>query len=112
MRQHADLVLDEADGDGVVELVTGPYLSGERRWCPPRRWVPIGTFDDGTPVQLPGSQGRILVTGSAGAGKSYLVGLLAEQWILADYCVLLIDPEGDHAQLQRLNQVQVIDARH
>ena len=64
------------------------------------------------PTQIPGGQGRILVTGPAGAGKSYLVGLMAEQWILADYRVPLVDPEGDHAQLQQLNQVQVIDARH
>ncbi len=57
VRQHADLVLDEPDGDGVVDLLTGPYLSGARRWCPPRRWVDIGTFEDGTPTQIPGSQG-------------------------------------------------------
>ena len=112
VRQHADLVLDEPDGDGVVDLLTGPYLSGARRWCPPRRWVDIGNFEDGTPTQIPGSQGRILVTGPAGAGKSYLTGLMAEQWILAGYSVLVIDPEGDHLELRELNQVQIIDARH
>ena len=112
LRQHADLVLDHADGAGVAELLTGPYLSEARRWCPPRWWVDIGNFDDGTPTQLPGSQGRILVAGPAGSGKSYLVGLMAERWILAGYCVLVIDPEGDHAQLEELDQVQVVDARH
>ena len=112
VRQHADLILDEPDGDGVVDLLTGPYLSGARRWCPPRRWVDIGTFEDATPTQIPGSQGRILVTGPAGAGKSYLTGLMAEQWILAGYSVLVIDPEGDHLELRELNQVQIIDARH
>ncbi|MGA9676917.1 MAG: chemotaxis protein CheB [Mycobacterium sp.] len=74
--------------------------------------VDIGTFDDGTPTQLSGSQGRILVTGPAQSGKSYLVGLMAEQWILAGYCVVVFDPEGDHTDLQELNQVQVVDARH
>ena len=112
VREHADLVLEQQDGAGVAELLAGPYVSGARRWCPPRRWVDIGTFDDGTPTRVPGSQGRILVTGPAGAGKSYLVGLMAEQWILAGYCVLLTDPEGDHTQLQQLNQVQIVDARH
>ncbi|HYB83612.1 MAG TPA: HAD family hydrolase, partial [Mycobacterium sp.] len=72
VRQHADLVLDEPDGAGVSELLTGPYLSGAQRFCPPRRWVEIGTFDDQTPTRIPGSQGRILVTGPAASGKSYL----------------------------------------
>lgn len=112
VREHADLVLDKEDGAGVAELLTGPYLSGARRWCPPRWWVEIGTFDDGSPVKVPGSQARMLVTGSAGSGKSYLVGLMAEQWIQAGYCVLLLDPEGDHVELQEFNQVQVVDARH
>jgi hydroxymethylpyrimidine pyrophosphatase-like HAD family hydrolase len=112
LRQHADLVLDQPDGAGVAELLTGPYLSGARRWCPPRWWVDIGTFADGTPTRIPGSQARILVTGPAQSGKSYLVGLMAEQWILAGYCVVVLDPEGDHTDLQELNQVQVVDARH
>ncbi|OBB86050.1 HAD hydrolase family protein [Mycobacterium sp. 852002-30065_SCH5024008] len=112
VRRRADLVLAEPDGAGVGELLTGPYISGAQRWCPPRRWVDIGTFDDHTPTRVPGSQGRILVTGSTGSGKSYLVGLLAERWISAGYCVLVIDPEGDHAQLRELNGVEVIDGRN
>ena len=112
VREHADVVLDKEDGAGVADLLAGPYLSGARRWCPPRWWVEIGTFDDGSPVKVPGSQARILVTGPAGSGKSYLVGLMAEQWIQAGYCVLLLDPEGDHGELQEFNQVQVVDARH
>ena len=110
---HADLVLVHEDGAGVASLLAGPYLSGARRWCPPRRWVDIGTYDDGSPTQVPGSQARVLVTGPAGSGKSYLVGLLAERWIEVGYCVLVIDPEGDHVELQDLGRVQVVDAgRH
>ncbi|OBI63016.1 HAD family hydrolase [Mycobacterium sp. E796] len=112
VRRIADVVLDQPDGAGVAALLNQPYLSGAQRWCPPRRWVGVGTFDDGATARLPGSQGRILVTGPAASGKSYLLGLLAEQWILADYCVLVIDPEGDHLQLQQLNQVQVLDGGH
>jgi hypothetical protein len=37
---------------------------------------------------------------------------MAERWILAGYCVLVIDPEGDHSELRNLNQVQVVDAGH
>jgi len=107
---RADLVLVHEDGAGVAELLAGPYLSGARRWCPPRHWVDIGSYDDGTPTQVPGSQARVLVTGAAGSGKSYLVGLLAERWIESGYCVLAIDPEGDHVELRDLGRVQVIDA--
>jgi len=109
VREHADLVLEAPDGAGIADLLAGPYLSGARRWCPPRRWIDIGTFDDDTPTRIPGSQARILVTGPAGSGKSYLVGLMAERWILAGHCVLVIDPEGDHVQLQQLSHVQVLD---
>ena len=52
----------------------------------------IGTFDDGQPVLVPGSQGRVLIAGDSGAGKSYLTGLLAERWIDAGYAVLILDP--------------------
>ena len=110
LRHHADIVLRKPDGAGVAELLASPYLSGARRWCPPRRWIQIGTFDDGTPTKIPGSQARVLVTGPAGSGKSYLVGLMAEQWILAGYCVLVFDPEGDHLELRELSQVVVVDA--
>ncbi|MGV7868052.1 HAD hydrolase family protein [Mycobacterium kansasii] len=112
VRRSGDLVLDKPDGAGVAELLSGPYLAGVQRWCPPRRWVDIGTFDDATPTRVPGSQGRILVTGPAATGKSYVVGLMAEQWILANYSVLVLDPEGDHVQLQQLNRVQVFDGGH
>lgn len=112
VRRFADVVLDQPDGAGVAGLLAQPYLSGAQRWCPPRRWVDIGTFDDGNAARLPGSQGRILVTGPAASGKSYLLGLMAEQWILAGYSVVVIDPEGDHLQLQQLNQVQVLDGGH
>lgn len=110
VRQHADLVLEAADGEGVAELLRGPYVSGVRRLCPPRRWVGIGTFDDGTPARVPGSQARILVTGPSGAGKSFLVGLMAERWIMAGYTVLVVDPEGDHVALEQLSNVRVVDA--
>ncbi|HUH68901.1 MAG TPA: HAD hydrolase family protein [Mycobacterium sp.] len=112
VRERADLVLEQPDGAGVAELLTGAYLNGARRWCPARRWVQIGTFDDGTPTKVPGSQARMVVTGPAKSGKSYLVGLLAEEWINAGYCVLLVDPEGDHGQLEQLNRVQLINAQN
>jgi hypothetical protein len=34
----------------VAELLAGPLLAGQQRLCPRRRWLQIGTFDDGGPV--------------------------------------------------------------
>ena len=110
VRRWADLTMDKPNGTGVAELLAGPYLTGAQRWCPTRRWITVGTFDDLTPARVPGSQGRVVITGPAASGKSHLVGLLAERWILANYSVLLLDPEGDHIHLQQLGQVQVVDA--
>lgn len=111
VRAHADDVLEGPNGSGVANLLAGPLLSGARRWCPPRRWVDIGVFDDGTPTKIPGSQGRIVVSGPPGSGKSHLIGLMAERWILSGYSTLVVDPEGDHTSLRELDGVHVIDSR-
>lgn len=107
---HADLHLGSRNGAGVAELLSGPLLTGQRRLCPGRRWVQIGTFDDGQPVLVPGSQGSLLIAGDSGAGKSYLAGLLAERWIGAGYSVLIVDPEGDHVGLTQRPGVHLVDA--
>jgi len=107
---HADLRLSSPDGAGVAELLTGPLLTGQQRLCPARRWVPIGSFDDGQPVLAPGSQGSVLIAGDTGAGKSYLAGLLAERWIDVGYAVLILDPEGDHIGLTQRPGVHLVDA--
>lgn len=107
---HADLHLGSRNGTGVTELLTGQLLAGQQRLCPRRRWVQVGTFDDGQPVLMPGSQGSVLIAGDTGAGKSYLAGLLAERWIDAGYAVLIVDPEGDHVGLAQRPGVLLVDA--
>jgi hydroxymethylpyrimidine pyrophosphatase-like HAD family hydrolase len=107
---RADLVLDRPDGAGVVSLLGGPLLRGHERLGPPRRWVQVGWYDDGSPARLPGSQSSLLITGETGAGKSYFAGLLAEQWIDAGYSVLVVDPEGDHVGLAERAGVHLVDA--
>lgn len=57
VKSHADAVVEERDGSGVAKVLSGPILSGARRWCPARRWIDIGAFDDASPTKLPGSQG-------------------------------------------------------
>lgn len=110
LRAHADLVLDEPGPEGITRLLSGPLLIGADRLCPARRRLPVGTFDDGSPALLPGSQANILIAGPSGYGKSYLGGLLVEAWVQAEYRVLVIDPEGDHNGLAELRDTCVVGA--
>jgi len=87
LREHADLVLQARDGEGVAELLAGPILRGETVIRPARRRVVVGRFDDGTPATLPAWPANVLICGETGAGKSYIAGLLLEQWIAAGYSV-------------------------
>jgi hydroxymethylpyrimidine pyrophosphatase-like HAD family hydrolase len=111
LRQHADLVLDEPNGSGVVTLLSGPIRSGEQIVHAARRRLTIGRFADGTPTTVPGSQTNLLICGKSGAGKSYLAGLLVEGWVSAGYSVLVIDMEGDHIALDRLRSTIVLDTQ-
>lgn len=108
MKAHADLVLDAPNGRGIAELLRGPVVSGETPLRPQRHRLPIGTFDDGSRTTVPGAQANVLVCGGTGAGKSYLTGLMAEEWIGAGYSVLIVDMEGDYIGLERLHGVTVI----
>lgn len=111
LAEHADLVLTAPNGTGVADLLTGPLLAGTER-PPSSRWrVELGPDDDGKPVTIPAAQTSVLVTGESGAGKSYLVGLLAEQLIGLGYAVVVIDPEGDHTELGKLHNVLVLSGQ-
>ena len=109
--ERADLVTSRSGPDGVVELLEGPLLRSHQRLCPPRRWIDVGSFENGAPTMLPGSQARILVAGESGSGKSWLAGLLAERWLDAGYTVLVVDPEGDHAGLAERPDVHFVDVQ-
>jgi hydroxymethylpyrimidine pyrophosphatase-like HAD family hydrolase len=111
VKQHADLVLDHADGPGITAFLEGPIVRGEQPIHPERWRIRLGTFDDGGPATLPSSQINLLVTGASQSGKSYLAGLITEQLIRLRYSVLVIDPEGDHARLGELPEVLVVGGR-
>lgn len=107
--RRADIVLGPGPGNGIPALLGGALLDGTSPLCPQRHWVPIGLFDDDRVARVPGSQATVLVSGEPCSGKSYLTGLLAEQWITAGYVVLVVDPEGDHTVLAELPNVQLAD---
>ncbi len=105
LKAHADVVMHESAGDAVKALLEGPLLRGELI-IEPRRWqLELGRTHAGAPVTMPGSGVNVLISGSSGSGKSYLLGLLVERLVDHDYSVCLFDPEGDHASLAGLRDV-------
>jgi hydroxymethylpyrimidine pyrophosphatase-like HAD family hydrolase len=107
IREHADLTLDRPDGAGVADLLRGPLLAGRTRLYSRRRQITLGVDEQGDAVSIPSSQMNIAVCDEAGAGKSYLAGLICEQLVDLGYSVVVFDPEGDHVGLGELPSVLV-----
>lgn len=104
----ADIVLAEADGEGVAAFLRGPVLRGDIR-VSPRRWgVELGRYPDGVPAIVPASQANVLIVGGSTSGKSTLAGLLVEELLAKGYSVCVLDPEGDHVTLGKLRGVLVV----
>lgn len=111
LKTRADVILSEPNGKGVARFLRGAILRGEIR-VEPKRWqVELGTFTDGTPAMLPGSQINVLITGGSGSGKSYLTGLFAEQLIHRRYSLCILDPEGDYRALGDLRGVVILGGK-
>jgi hypothetical protein len=108
LQQHADVVLGERAGRGVIALLGGPLLRGDIRVQPKRWQVRLGAEADGTPVTIAGSQINLLITGGTESGKSHLAGLVAERLVTMGYGVCVIDPEGDHIGLASLRGLVVV----
>lgn len=107
LKADADIVLDRPDGDAVASFLRGPVIAGRERMHP-RRWrVQLGSTGSGASAAIPASQLNVLITGTPQRGKSYVAGLIAERLIGLGYCVVLMDPEGDHLGLDELRGVHV-----
>lgn len=102
LRLRADRVTDQPAGEGVREVLDGPLLGGVAKLFTDRWQVQLGTDSHGSPVSVPSSQLNVLICGESGAGKSHLSGLFAERLIALGYCVLVVDPEGDHLGLAQM----------
>jgi hypothetical protein len=108
LQEHADVVLGERAGRGVIQLLSGPLVRGDIRVQPKRWQVRLGRGDEGASVTVPGSQINLLIAGGAETGKSHLAGLLAERLVAMGYSVCVIDPEGDHTGLETLRGLMVV----
>ena len=101
VKETADMVTAGARGDGVVELIDDLLRTDLRDAVnqSARHRVPIGTAADGAPVQLDPVGGSLLVAGVSGGGKSTKVAGILEQLAAHGFEYLVVDPEGDYAEL-------------
>jgi len=102
LKENADLVTQEPDGHGVLEVLTGPVLTGGPCVQPARWRINIGIDEDKKPVQIPTTDTNMLILGGSNAGKSHAGGMFAEALIALNYSTLVVDFEGDHAGLGTL----------
>jgi len=103
LRAVADEVVEGTEPSAVAafmrRIADQPRLSSAQMG---RRHLSLGYELDGAPVKLALRGRTILVAGEPGTGKSWLAGLLCEQLILQEYCICVIDPEGDYETLRTL----------
>jgi len=100
LRDKADLVTSDADGDGVAELIDRMVASdlAEVGSQLARHRIEIGSIDHAA-VTFDPYAANILVCGTSGSGKSTLTTGLLERLAEASYQFAIIDPEGDHVSL-------------
>jgi hypothetical protein len=72
-----------------------------------RRWIRVGTRDDGEALDLAVRGRNMLIGGDPRSGKSWIAGLLCEELILQRYSLCILDPEGDYTCLDALPGVIV-----
>jgi len=106
-------VADEVlQGDGRSAVAAYIRQAAKKVRLPPdllgRHSITVGTTMDGHTVSLPIRGYDVLINGGPQSGKSWGTGLLCEQYILQDYCVWVVDPEGDYSTLESLPGVVVM----
>jgi hypothetical protein len=108
LKRHADLVLDQPDGEGVAALLRGILQEDEIAVRSDRWRIELGQFVTGGPAAIPASRINLLITGRSKSGKSFAAGAIAERLVELGYSVCLIDPEGDYTSLGRLHGVECL----
>lgn len=102
----ADERVSQPGGAGVAHFIRRLIESGGIWANPPRRRVTLGKSQaGGSSVTLPSFGTNLMISGDPRSGKSWIVGLFAEQLIEAGYRICIIDPEGDYPQMGERNQI-------
>jgi hydroxymethylpyrimidine pyrophosphatase-like HAD family hydrolase len=101
LKAVADLVTDNAHGQGVMELMDKiittdlAELDGKMQ----RHYLDLGVLEDGKPFLISPYRSGILLAGVSGSGKTTFTVSITESLIQRGYQFCLIDPEGDYLQL-------------
>jgi hydroxymethylpyrimidine pyrophosphatase-like HAD family hydrolase len=114
LQRAADLVLEGTGPASVADYIR--RLAAQQRLPATRnvrRRLLLGTLEDGTDLSLAVRGRSVLISGDPKSGKSWITGLLCEQFILQGYSIFVIDPEGDYTSLEVLPGVLVLgEAKH
>lgn len=98
LKERADLVTMRDHGAGVAELIDQLIADDLRTLTPQlsRHHLALGShLTGGQEFLLPPQGVNMLITGSAGSGKTQIAGAWLEQLNAAAYQYCAIDPEGD-----------------
>ena len=108
LQKIADKVLEGSWPDAIADYIRS--VAGKAK-LPPNvvdfRRILLGHLPNGQPVETVIRGRNVLVAGDPRSGKSWITGLICEQLILHEYCLCVIDPEGDYATLESLPNVVV-----
>jgi hydroxymethylpyrimidine pyrophosphatase-like HAD family hydrolase len=101
IKDTADLVLSEAGGAGVAQLIDRLVADdlAQVDAVDARHRLTLGTGEHEAPISVPLHGTRLLLAGPPKAGKSHLTLTIVEQLCSAGYQFCLIDPEGDFEHL-------------
>ena len=109
LKRAADVVLEGAGPTAVAGYIR--RVAAQRRLPATRtvrRRLLLGTQEDGSDLSLAVRGRSVLISGDPKSGKSWITGLLCEQFILQGYSIFVIDPEGDYTSLEALPGVLVL----
>jgi hypothetical protein len=101
----ADDRISQPGGAGVAQYIRRLIEQGGILPNPPRRFITLGKSQTGAAVTVPSGGTNLMISGDPRSGKSWIAGLLAEQLIDAGYCLCIIDPEGDYAQMGQRSKI-------
>jgi HAD superfamily hydrolase (TIGR01484 family) len=107
IKDRADIVTRMDHGAGVVELIEG-LLADDLAGVAPRlgrHAILLGRDDDDAEVRVEPYGLNVLVAGTSGSGKSTIVTGLLERLAEPRYQFVVIDPEGDYANLEHATTI-------
>jgi phosphoglycolate phosphatase (TIGR01487 family) len=104
LKERADLITSDPDGKGVEQLIDKILFDDLRSVEPqaPRYPIALGQTPDGKEVTLKSYGTSLLIAGPSASGKTTAVTAILERLFENGYQVLLIDPEGDYGQLEKV----------